>query len=49
MIIESIIIFVLMAVDMPFITAPLPYENMTRIYDHEAPSSPGDWSFFSSE
>ena len=27
----------------PFITAPLPYENMTAIYDTEAPSSPRDF------
>jgi hypothetical protein len=27
----------------PFVTAPLPYENTTAIYDTEAPSSPGDF------
>ncbi len=27
----------------PFITAPLPYENITAIYDTEAPSSLGDF------
>jgi len=27
----------------PFVTAPLPYENITAIYDAEAPSSPRDF------
>ena len=27
----------------PFVTAPLPYENITAIHDSEAPSSPGDF------
>jgi hypothetical protein len=27
----------------PFVTAPLPYENITAIYDSEAPSSPGEF------
>ena len=35
--------------DNPFITAPLPYEHQTMIYDAEAPASPADFVHFEAD